>query len=145
MPLHLLKTAAGLQELDQLLDRQQGGLCRYNGVTATYTYTRYKPTRSDEILSSGGSIYWILKNSIQARQNILGFETVKETDGTSWCKIMVEPALIQTVAIARKAIQGWRYFEGKDVPKDHGGYVLGAMQDQPPADLALELKNLGLL
>lgn len=145
MPLNLIKTAAGLQEIDQLIDRQRGGRCRYRGVAATYAYTRYKPTRGDEILSSGGSIYWILKSRIQVRQKILGFEMATEDDGTKWCMIMVEPQLTQTIAVPKRAIQGWRYLEQKDAPKDRGVYVYGTLSDEPPPDMADDLKNMGLL
>ncbi len=141
----MIKTAAGLQEIDQLIDRQSGGHCRYKGQKATYAYTRYKPTRADEILESGGSIYWILKSRIQVRQKILGFDMAEEADGTQWCMIMVEPQLTQTVAVPKRAIQGWRYLQQKDAPKDRGIYVYGAGGDDPPEDMAQDLKASGLL
>ena len=145
MSINLIKTAAGLQEIDQLIDRQLGGYCKYKGQKATYAYTRYMPKRSQEILDSGGSIYWILKNRIQVRQKILGFEMAKEPDGTTWCMIMVEPQLTQTIAVQKRAIQGWRYLDVKDAPKDRGVYVYGRGGDEPPEDMAEDLKNLGLL
>jgi hypothetical protein len=145
MGLNLIKTAAGLQEIDQLILRQASGKQKYKGVTATYAYTRYKPTRGDEILSSGGSIYWILKSKIQVRQKILGFEMATEDDGTTWCMMMVDPQLTQTIAVPKRAIQGWRYLEQKDAPKDRGIYVFGSSSDEPPEDMAVDLKNMGLL
>ncbi len=144
MPLNLIKTAAGLTEIDQLIERQSGGKTRYKGQAATYAYTRYAPKRALEILDSGGSIYWILKSRIQVRQKILGFEMVEDPQG-DWCKIMVEPQLYKTIAQPHRAIQGWRYLLDKDTPKDRGLYVFGAEQDDPPAEMAEELKNLGLL
>jgi len=144
MPVNLLKTAAGLQEIDQLVARQAPNKFKYEGQKATWAYTRYAPKRADEIIESGGSIYWILKNRIQVRQKILGFLMVEE-DNDTWCKIVVEPQLHRTLSMPKKAIQGWRYLEGKSVPKDRGMYLTGQNDDEPPAEMYEELRKLGLL
>lgn len=145
MPINLIKTAAGLQEIDQLIERQRDNKFTYKGKKVTYAYTRYMPKRADDIIESGGSIYWILKNRIQVRQKILGFEMVEDVDST-WCKIIVEPQLYKTLSKPKKAIQGWRYFEDKDAPADRGVYISGSPdEDEPPVEMAEELKKLGLL
>lgn len=145
MSVNLLKTAAGLQEIDQLVARQSGGKMRYEGKEATYAYTRYAPKRAKEIVESGGSIYWILKNRIQVRQKIYGFEMVEEAGEKDWCKIIVDPQLYLTIAKPKRAIQGWRYMEEKDVPKDRGPYFAGLSDNEPPPEMAEELRKLGLL
>lgn len=145
MPVNMIKTAAGLQEIDQLIARQAVNKMKYKGQKAVYAYTRYAPKRADEIIQSGGSIYWILKNRIQVRQKILGFEIVEQEGERDWCMIVVEPELYQTVAVQRRAIQGWRYLEEKDVPKDRGLYVPGSAAEEMPEEMAEELKKLGLL
>jgi len=144
MSLNLLKTAAGLQEIDQLIARQANNKFVRDGKKVTYAYTRYAPKRADEIIESGGSIYWILKNRIQVRQKILGFEMVQD-ENESWCKIIVEPQLYRTMSVQKRAIQGWRYYEGKSVPKDRGLYLTGQNDDEPPAEMYEELRKLGLL
>lgn len=144
MPLNLIKTAAGLQEIDQLIARQAPHKFKYKGAPATWAYTRYAPKRADDIIESGGSIYWIMKNRIQVRQKILGFEMVQDESET-WCKIVVEPQLWRTMSMQKKAIQGWRYLEGKGVPADRGLYITGQNDDDMPEDMAIELKKLGLL
>ena len=145
MPVNLLKTAAGLQEIDQLVARQRGGKMRYNGNAATYAYTRYMPKRADEIIESGGSIYWILKGRIAVRQKILGFNLVQENGEKDWCQIIVDPQLYQTIAMPNRAIQGWRYLEDKDTPKDRGLYIAGQADNEPPPEMAAELRKAGLL
>ena len=144
MPVNLIKTAAGLQEIDQLIARQEPNTFKYNGTHATWAYTRYAPKRAQEILQSGGSIYWIFKNRILARQKILGFEMVEDA-GDTWCRIVVEPRIYRTYATPKKAIQGWRYLEAKSVPADRGVYVSGAEEGEPPPEMADELRRLGLL
>jgi hypothetical protein len=145
MPVNLLKTAAGLQEIDQLIARQAGGKMRYDGKAATWAYTRYMPKRADEIIRSGGSIYWILKNRITVRQKVLGFEMVEEAGEKDWCKIIVDPQLILTIAKPKRAIQGWRYLDEKDTPKDRGPYFAGQSDNEPPPEMAEELRKAGLL
>lgn len=144
MPVNLIKTAAGLQEIDQLIARQAPNIFKYHGTHATWAYTRYSPKRAAEILESGGSIYWIFKNRIQVRQKILGFVVVEE-DNDTWCKIVVEPRLYKTLSTPKKAIQGWRYLEGKSVPADRGVYTSGSEDGEPPQEMADELRKLGLL
>lgn len=145
MPVNLLKTAAGLQEIDQLIARQAGGKMRYDGKPAAYAYTRFVPKRADEIIESGGSIFWILKNRIQVRQKIYGFEIVQEQGEKDWCKIIVDPQLILTIAKPKRAIQGWRYLDDKDAPKDRGPYFAGLSDNEPPPEMAEELRKAGLL
>lgn len=147
MSINLLKTAAGLQDIDGLVERQRDNKFTHEGQKVTYAYTRYMPKRADEIISSEGSIYWILKNRIQVRQRIIGFHMTKEEDGFEWCMIIVDPKLYQTLAVQKRAIQGWRYLEGKDAPKDRGIYIKGGgdADDEPPEEMAAELKKLGLL
>ena len=144
MAVNLIKTAAGLKEIPELVERQAPHKFKYEGQKATWAYTRYAPKRAEEILQSGGSIYWILKNRILVRQKILGFEMVEE-DNDTWCKIVVEPQLWRTLSTAKKAIQGWRYLEGKAVPKDRGLYLTGEDEDEPPPEMAEELRKAGLL
>lgn len=145
MTVNLLKTAAGLQDIDQLIARQADHKIKFGGKNVVYAYTRYMPKRGQEIIDSGGSIYWILKNRIQVRQKVLGFNMVTEADGFEWCQIVLEPRLYQTMAVQKRAIQGWRYMEGKDVPRDRGVYSSGSEDGEPPAEMAEELRKLGLL
>lgn len=118
---------------------------RYDGKAAAYAYTRYMPKRAGEIVDSGGSIYWILKNRIAVRQKIFGFEMVSEEGEKDWCRIIVDPQLYLTIAKPKRAIQGWRYLEDKDAPKDRGPYFAGLSDNEPPPEMAEELRKAGLI
>jgi hypothetical protein len=68
MPLHLTKVAFGCRTLDALQKRvaarSHGGEVR--------VVTRMRPKRMDELI--GGSLHWIVKHRLVARQEILRFD-----------------------------------------------------------------------
>ncbi|MEC7676736.1 MAG: DUF1489 family protein, partial [Pseudomonadota bacterium] len=67
MTVHLLKLCVGVETLSQLATYQEGRRAR--GVALTHT-TRNRPRRADEVLA-GGSLYWVIKGVIRARQPII--------------------------------------------------------------------------
>ena len=48
--------------------------------------TRMAPKRTEQVLD-GGSLYWVVKGMISARQEILGLEPFVDADGIGRCKI----------------------------------------------------------
>lgn len=107
--------------------------------------TRMWPKRADEILESGGSMYWIIKGVMQARQRILEFEEVRyEEDGIRRCGIVLAPELVPVSARQMRPFQGWRYFEQKDAPPDlrEGS---GDIDPAMPPEMLAELRELGLV
>lgn len=104
--------------------------------------TRMWPRRSDELLD-GGSLYWIFKGMILARQTILRLDEVIGEDGIRRCGIILDKQLVLTEAFARRPFQGWRYLAKADAPKDTGPYSEGQVE-LPPA-LQAELAALGVL
>ncbi len=57
MPLHLLKLAVGVDDLDQLRRIRAARAAERGG---SWVYTRNHPRRAAEVLA-GGSIYWIIR------------------------------------------------------------------------------------
>ncbi len=105
----------------------------------TFITTRYRPKREGELI--GGSLYWIIKHRLVARQEILGFED--EPEGKR-CRILLSTDLRQVRAIPKRAHQGWRYLAGTDAPSDLGeeeGEGMAAL----PEDMAAELAALSLI
>jgi hypothetical protein len=78
-PLHLLRTAAGISSLDHLQDVQQKfrTFDIGKGERAVLITTKRKPTRADELLN-GGSVYWIIKHMIKARQSIIDIKLIED-------------------------------------------------------------------
>ncbi len=144
MAVHIIKLVVGVEDLDHFLEIQKASIVDYNGQPANTVWTRFKPKRSTEVLD-GGSIYRVIKNKIQCRQKILGFEMAETKEKGTQCLIMVEPSIIQTISTPRRPFQGWRYFEPAAVPRDRGVYLGDGQREEVPQDMEDELRDAGLL
>jgi hypothetical protein len=131
--LHMSKVAVGCASLDALAERQRARLTE--GVVPLVT--RYMPKRADALI--GGSLYWILKHRLLARQTILGFAT--GADGRAIVRL--DPLLVRVRAIPKRAHQGWRYLAPADAPPDLEGEPDG-IDALPPALLG-KLVGLALV
>ncbi len=133
--LHISKVAVGCTSLDALQSRQQSRTV--DGVDRIRT--RFRPRRAEELI--GGSIYWIIRHRIAARQSILGFDEDPDDRRTL---IRLEPRLIRVRALPRRAHQGWRYLEAQDAPPDSDGADDDGVAALPPA-LSSRLMALALI
>src|SRR6201994_1181064 len=143
MTLHIIKLCVGIESLKELADFQKKRLKdkRAKGQKPELIHiTRMTPKRADEVLD-GGSLYWVIKGQIAARQRLLGFREVKK-NGTPHCGLVYDKELVPVVARPRRAFQGWRYLEDKDAPADLAR-TKGAKG--LPEALQRELSALGLL
>lgn len=139
-PLHMTKVAVGCGTLATLAQRQASRVTSFSSVSAVPCWTRYMPKRADELVS--GSLFWIVKHTLIARQTILGFEMV-ESDRGKQCQIWLTPELVPVLAAPLRAHQGWRYREAADCPPDLDS--LGAEMGALPVKLMRDLRGLGLL
>ena len=97
--------------------------------------TRMWPKRGDELVA-GGSLYWVFKGQVLARQRIEALERVEGEDGVARCAIVLNPEIHRTEAAPRRPFQGWRYLTPEAAPAD-----LGAATGTPGADLPPELRR----
>lgn len=140
---HLVKLCVGVDHVAHLAE-----LLQYRdshapkGQHPHVHVTRMFPKRGDELLN-GGSLYWVIKGAIQARQSIVGLEEVTGADGIRRCAILLGSELILTQNQPRRPFQGWRYLKVEDAPSDVGPYQEGA--DDLPEDMRADLVKLGLL
>lgn len=147
MTLHLVKLCAGAESVDDLAARidYRCGVNKTAGLGAVHDHvTRMHPRREKELLD-GGSIYWVIKGVILARQAILGFERRSGKDEIERTAILLDPAYRLTEPQPRRAFQGWRYLQGEDAPKDLKIRGRKAPQQKLMAELGAELAELGLL
>ncbi len=122
MPLHLIKLCVGVDSPDDLKERisTRIHLSRKNSTETRILHTtRMIPRRSDDLLD-GGSLYWVIKGNIQARQKLLNIEEFKDPEGIRRCNLILDPEVILTHFQPRRAFQGWRYLKAEDVPDDLG-------------------------
>ncbi|MCL2714792.1 MAG: DUF1489 domain-containing protein [Alphaproteobacteria bacterium] len=146
MALHLIKLAVGctsVQELKDWIDERME-LARKKGLPQhSHHITRTVPKRADEVLADG-SLYWVIRGEIAARQKILALEPFRDERGTGRCRIVMEPRLIAVSPRAMRAFQGWRYLTSEAAPADLGAATAGAVAAMPEA-MRRELRDLGLL
>ena len=140
MALNILKLCVGAESVEDLTDWQKAHRHLWPAGCAVHT-TRMWPKREAEVLN-GGSLYWVIKGIILARQRIVGLEQVTGGDGISRCAIVLDADVIRTEAAPRRPFQGWRYFPQTDAPRD---LPKGRANDDalPPA-LAQALAEIGL-
>jgi hypothetical protein len=139
-PLHLLKMAVGIADLDEL---RRIRATRHKERGGSWVYTRNHPRRAEAVLA-GGSIYWVVRGQIRVRQRVTGFRSERDDNGRAYCLIDVDPDLVPTLPRPWRPFQGWRYLTPVDAPPDDwkGGGVVG---EPPPERMLAELRALGLL
>lgn len=140
MSVNLVKMCVGIDDIDQLRYWQAKRLKSAADKKLRHV-TRNRPKREEELLD-GGSIYWVIKGQIRVRQRVTGLEDRVKEDGKPACGLVLDPELVATELRAMRPMQGWRYLETKDAPRDlRKGDELG---DMPPKLIA-ELRALGIL
>ncbi|MBV6631963.1 MAG: DUF1489 domain-containing protein [Alphaproteobacteria bacterium] len=144
MPVNLLRTAVGSRSVEHLKQIQKHRGFSYDGEPATWAMTRRRPTRADEIIDRQGSIYWIVQRSLCIRQPVIDLPVEEDVEGKTYCRIVLDPNLVLVEPVTRKHIQGWRYLETKDTPKDLAQIDTGKGDDLPD-QMVVELRELGLM
>jgi hypothetical protein len=136
MPLHLLKLAVGIENLDHLRHIRAA---RQAERGSSWVYTRNHPRRAQEV-AAGGSIYWIIRGQIRVRQLVTGFSRECDESGRRYCRIEIDERLVPTLTRPWRPFQGWRYLSPADAPEDC------REAGEPPSDrLLAELRALGLI
>lgn len=95
-----------------------------------------RPKRAEELI--GGNLYWIVKHTIVAAIEILGFDN--RDDGR--VDIVCSATLKLVSPIPRRAHQGWRYLSEEDAPGDAGD---GSGLSELPPQLYGRLAALALV
>lgn len=103
--------------------------------------TRMVPKRAEELLD-GGSLFWVMKGEIRARQTLLDVREFRDDEGVRRCALVLDPEVVRTQRRGRRPFQGWRYLKTDDAPSD---VRLGADEAEMPEEMRAELEKLGLL
>ncbi len=140
-PLHLLKMAVGIDDVEQLRAIRVQRRAERGG---DWVYTRNRPRRAEAVLA-GGSIYWVIRGQIRVRQRVAGLRAERDDNGRGYCLIEVDEALVPTVLRPWRPFQGWRYLAPADAPPDRPPGDPSGMSRPPPEAMLAELRALGLL
>ena len=136
MTVHLKKLSVGSASVDGLRALQAQRLAN---VGRLIHITRNRPRRVEELLN-GGSIYWIIKGVMTARQAIVDFVEAERADGSPACGIVLSPEIVTVVPTRMRIFQGWRYLEVADAPFD-----IGTDNDENmPSEFFAKLRELGI-
>ena len=138
--LNIIKLCVGAESVEDLADWHRAHAHVWAPGTTEHV-TRMWPKRDAELLQ-GGSLYWVIKGVIQARQRLLGLAERRGGDGILRCALVLDAEVIRTENALRRPFQGWRYLEADEAPRD---LPKGrAMDDALPPELAAALAEIGL-
>jgi hypothetical protein len=145
MTLHLIKLAVGCDSVKELkswvAERMQ--TAKKRGLPLHHIHvTRMVPKRVDELLS-GGSLYWVIRGEIAAREKIIAIEPFRDRDGIGRCRLVMQPKVVPVLQRPMRPFQGWRYFTEDAAPPDLKAAGTGVAE--MPEPLRRELRELGLL
>tara|TARA_B000000475_G_scaffold16036_1_gene13467 strand:- start:392 stop:844 length:453 start_codon:yes stop_codon:yes gene_type:complete len=139
---NLVKLCVGADTVDDIISRQD--YPKVNGKETSQVkkhVTRMWPKRSEELLN-GGSLFWVIKGFIQARQKIIGLEETFGKDNVRRCAIILNPEIFLTTSVRKRPFQGWRYLDQKDAPPDLHNF--NSQENTIPHELALALADIGV-
>lgn len=146
MPLHLIKLCVGCDSVDELETWQSERLrqMKRDGIKPELFHRTFQmPKRRDDLLE-GGSIYWVIKGIVQARQRLLDLREGTRENGTPCSLLILDKTLVPVRPMPRRAFQGWRYLAADEAPVDITGTRSDGLAAMPPK-LRKELAALGLI
>lgn len=145
---HFLRTGVGVDSIRHLHEIQSSYRrgTDQNGDSYAWLTTRGTPKRANDLIN-GGSVYWIIKRQICARQDIIDIQTHLDDNGRKYCLVLMNPQLYMTAPIEHKHIQGWRYLPPEKAPQDLRPYDTSVLCDTDDLDpqMARDLAASGLL
>ena len=144
MTLHLIKLCVGIETVEELQRwiTYRLGQARAAGRPDEYYHTtRMIPKRGAELLD-GGSLYWVIKGLVQARQKLLEIRPFTDDEGIKRCRLILDYDLVATEMQPRRPFQGWRYLKAADAPGDLRAQSGDA---EMPVEMRRQLAELGLL
>ena len=143
MPLHLLKLCVGATSIadlsDYIAERLAARRVAKESIEHVHT-TRMVPKRINEILE-GGSLYWVIRGQIAARQRLRDIRPFTDTDGIGRCHLLMAPDVVAVMPRPCRPFQGWRYLRDDTRPADLG---MDGATDMPE-HLRFALRELCLL
>ena len=144
--INIVKLAVGVHSVEELalIQRRFLNQPRIQASKGYYHSTKLMPKKHEAIVESG-SLYWVIKGVICARQKILEIIKQEDPDGIRRCRIYLEGSIIKTTPIRKRPFQGWRYLKKNKTPADIIDPITGTFDDDIPLDVQRQLLEVGLL
>lgn len=144
MPLHLLKLCVGASSIADLEAHIAVHLAARRAakepIEQIHT-TRMAPKRAADILD-GGSLFWVIRGQVGARQRVLDIRPFTDTDGIGRCRLVLDQRVVAVMPRPCRPFQGWRYLAHDTAPVDLD--ALAGTSDMPE-HLRFALRELCLL
>lgn len=141
--LHLIKLCVGAAGPEDLIAWHEARAAAAGAAWRPRHTTRMQPKRAEELLQ-GGSLYWVFRGVIRARQRLLAIEPNEGADGVTRHDLVLERSVVLTAGQPRRPFQGWRYLTGREAPADLSTPSSTEGDRLPPA-LAEALGQVGVL
>src|ERR1700688_652459 len=146
MALHIIKLAVGCESVKELKGWVAARIqtAKKKRLPPHHIHiTRMTPKRVDEVLA-GGSLYWVIRGEIAAREKIIAIEPFRDRDGIGRCRLVMQPKVIPVLQRPMRPFQGWRYLSEDAAPLDLGKSMAKSVAAMPEP-MRRELRDLGLL
>ena len=125
MPLHLIKLAVGCDSVKELKSwvAERMRIAKQKGLPRHHIHiTRMTPKRDEELLA-GGSLYWVIRGEIAAREKIIAIEPFRDRDGIGRCRLVMQPKVDRGAAAADAGVPGLALFHGRrSTPRSRQGH-----------------------
>ena len=143
---NIVKLAVGVKSVEELALIQRRFLKQAgnNENSGFYHSTKLMPKKHEAIVKSG-SLYWVIKGLICARQKIIAITKQEDSDGIKRCKIFLNDSIIKTTPIRKRPFQGWRYLKRNKTPADIADPITATFDDDIPLEVQHQLLEVGLL
>ena len=138
--INLIKLSVGTESVEGLQEWQDSPRPKSDDGLPRHV-TRMWPKREDELVN-GGSIYWVIKGVVQARQKIIRLEEVDRGDGIRRCGLVFDRELVRVENALKRPFQGWRYLKAEEAPRDLAKSRLS--DDNIPPQLSAALAEIGV-
>ena len=99
------------------------------------------PKRLVELVD-GGSLFWVIRGQVAARQRLLDVRPFTDVDGIGRCHLVLEPEVVPVETRPCRPFQGWRYLAAAAAPRDAANAPDLAVL---PEAMRRELRDLGLI
>ena len=96
MPLHLIKLCVGCDSITDLEEWIEENRAHHRRLGRDYEKThttRMVPKRLEELLD-GGSLFWVIRGQVAARQALLDVRPFTDADGIGRCRLVLEPKVL---------------------------------------------------